>query len=112
MRNVKIDGVCPSCGHHSLAVVDGRVGCGHRGCKEPDAVRRILADPEINHVVRIHPDETFTVRHPLIERLGNRLMECGVLTTIHRVLQHSPGIEPGDYRVALVKDGAVQWERT
>lgn len=104
---------CPACGHQSLVIAAGRIACAYEACPEPDAAHRILSEPEILHVFRIHGDQTFTVRHPLIERLDNRLMECRLANVLQHVLHYSPTQpEPGDYRVALVKDGTVQWEKT
>lgn len=85
--------------------------CVLAACPEPDAAQRILSDPEVLHVLRIHEDASFTVQHPLIERLDGRLMNCRLFSVLQYVLHWSPTQpEPGDYKVAPVKDGIVHWE--
>ena len=107
-----IEGHCPACGRNSLFAAAGQITCAYKACPEQGAAHRILSDSETLHITRIHRDETFTVRHPLIERLDDRMMECQLVSVLQHVLHYSPTQpEPGDYRVALVHDGTVHWER-
>ena len=69
-----------------------------------------MADSDPLHLARIYENETFTIRHPLIERLDNRLMECRLFDLINAALRQGNVVpEPGDYKVALVEDGTVLW---
>lgn len=92
-----IHGYCPACGSGTLFVGDGgHVTCSLAGCPEPDAADSILADPETQHIVQI--DETdFTVRHPLIERVAERLMDCDLHARL--AAMSGPPVRPGRYRV-------------
>ena len=111
-QNHPVDGRCPSCGYGLLVLDDMVLRCTNPSCAEPDAAQRILADGDPLHVARIHENETFTMRHPLIERLDNRLMECELFDLISAALRQGGVVpEPGDYKVALVEDGTVLWGR-
>lgn len=56
LMHVSVGGYCP-------------MGCGQ--------TLVVLADPEVEHVVRL--DETeFSLQHPLRERLQGRLLDCGM----------------------------------
>ena len=72
-------GHCPACGQQQV-VVDhdyGTIACKAPGCPEPDALEKILADPRIHtHVVKVGRYGGWTIRHPLIERLDDRLFDC------------------------------------
>lgn len=92
-----VQGCCPlGCGPTLFLFPDGVVACGAPACPEPDAVTSILADQETHHVVVIGA-VSFTVRHPLRERLRDELMSCD----LHEWLSclDGPPQPPGRYRV-------------
>jgi hypothetical protein len=77
-----VQGFCPACGSRGLTLGDGgRIRCSVYGCRRPDALASIIDDGEIHHLVTFHAD-SFTIKHPLIERLDNALMRC----TLHSEL--------------------------
>lgn len=101
-----VHGNCPACGRQSLFVAkDGYITCGRVDCPRPDAATGILSDAETCHVVVL--DETaFTIRHPLIERLDDALMQC----SLHEYLAglDGPPAAPGRYRVTG-QPGKLAW---
>jgi hypothetical protein len=105
-------GFCPmGCGE-TLAVTyvgEGRpeITCRHVLCPCPDAVARILADPETEHIVDLQPDG-YSVKHPLAERLNDYLLHC-------ELPDHVPYVDAasGRYRVTKhLKLGGVSWQWT
>lgn len=95
---------CPSCGAPDLVVTANKGGllrCTYVMCPEPDALERILADPRIHqHTVRLD-EEGWTVRHPLIERLDDRLFTCSLnhyLSSDDALLN---AMVPGEYEATL-----------
>lgn len=107
-----VAGHCPGCGHTSLHLeADGTIACTRLGCPVPDALARIIADTDTHvHIVNLDTG-TFSVRHPLVERLDDRLLGC----SLHLWLQALPGppAPPGRYR-AVPRPGRSDWnlERT
>jgi Family of unknown function (DUF6085) len=95
--NIRVLGYCPACGQDKLFVPKngGAVLCHHMECPEPTAAHDILADRETQHVVTF-TEKGWTLRHPLIERIEDRLMACSVHEMISE-LKNRP--EPGTYRV-------------
>jgi hypothetical protein len=80
----------------TLFLADGNfVTCSRLGCPRPDAVSDLLDDRETEHIVQLGPG-TFTVRHPLRERLDDALMECQLHNHIHGL--DGPPVTPGRYR--------------
>lgn len=92
-------GVCPmGCGQTLQVDAIGTVSCYAPTCPRPDALALILQDRETEHVVTIHPDGSWTLRHPLRERLLDELEKC----QLHRdmvALQLGKAQQPGRYRV-------------
>lgn len=108
---VDIRGYCPmGCGE-TLSVLDAyplgeRIECTEAACPDPLAATKILDDPETEHIVTIYT-ATFTIRHPLRERIGNGLDHC----TMHQRLVDldEPPVPPGTYRVTVNPDGLWCW---
>lgn len=97
---VHVLGYCPSCGQDSLFVPKGggAIMCQLSGCFERTAAHDILGDQETQHIAVIR-EKDFTLRHPLFERIDNRLMECKV----HQMLADlGTPPEPGEYRVRML----------
>lgn len=102
----QVKAYCPWCGHRGLFVgVEGHLTCPAVECRRPTAADELLDDQEIAHVVTLG-DTEFTIRHPLHERLDDRLMECD----LHRYLADlsGPPWAPGRYRVQRAQS-TDQW---
>lgn len=96
----EIDGYCPmGCGRTLVLEATGAVTCTWFSCPDPDAVAKLLAvPPEVDHVVEFHPDDTFTLVHPIRERIDRPdLTSCEVFTDL--VALPCPPVGPGRYRV-------------
>ena len=103
----EVAGYCPACGKQSLRLMArGHVTCCRLDCPHPDAASVILHDPETQHIVQLGETE-FTVRHPLIERLGDALMDCDLHAEI--AAGDGPPFAVGKYRVSGTA-GARRWE--
>lgn len=94
-----IAGYCPMGGRKTLAIEHGQITCTDPQCPRPTAAAEILADHEPEHIVTLHRG-TFTVRHPLRERLDDALMTCPLHAWIRA--QNQPPRPLGRYRVAGV----------
>lgn len=106
----RVQGHCPACGASTLFVGDGgHLTCSRIECPSPCAADEILADQETAHIVVLKPD-TFTVRHPLRERIGDKLMRCPVHERI-AALDCAPQ-PPGRYRVTDTCRPLTRWTWT
>jgi len=95
--NEEVKGYCPNCGHHGLFLGSGGyITCPAAECDRPDAATDILADREIHHIVTLREND-FTIRHPLIERLDDGLLNCELHAEM-AALSGPPRV-PGRYRV-------------
>ncbi len=98
-------GYCPmGCGTTLHLVDGGHVTCTFVGCPDPEAVTTLLAERETEHLVTFHTN-TFTVRHPLRERLDDALMRCELHDYCFNL--DGPPAAPGLYRA--VRDDAHRW---
>jgi hypothetical protein len=95
------------CGRSLHRHLGGAIRCYDASCPRPAAAAEILADSETEHIVLLEED-TFTIRHPLRERLDDALMECA----LHELVAGTgaPSGPPGRYRVTM-QDGGWAWER-
>lgn len=106
--SAQVQGYCPmGCGQTLFLGSGGYVTCSLDKCPRPDAASDILGEPETEHIVLLEPG-TFSIQHPLKERLDGDLFKCG----LHSELSDASGPPsmPGRYRVygqAL----AAHWER-
>ena len=95
---ILVAGNCPmGCGESLLLGEGGFVTCCSLGCPAPDAVARILADPETHHVVEVD-EHGWSGKHPLRERLDNELLSCDLSAAM---LKYET-VPPGRYRVTRV----------
>lgn len=102
-----ITGYCPmGCGRTLFLADGGYPTCTYIRCPRPDAVSDLLEDRETEHIV-VFGDDTFTVRHPLRERLDDALMECKLHEHIAGL--DGPPVRPGRYR-ARTASGGWTWE--
>jgi hypothetical protein len=84
---ISVQGNCPmGCGNTLFVGEGGFITCSYISCPEPDAVATLLQDRETEHVLELGED-SFTIRHPLRERLRDELMAC----TLHQYLTDLPG---------------------
>lgn len=92
----RVNGYCPACGRLGLVLGrEGDVECSYPLCEGWGAMAAIMTDPEIHHVVDFDQFD-FTIRHPLIESLDDRLFDCPLHA--HLMSLSSPAEEPGRYR--------------
>lgn len=101
-KTLDVTGYCPmGCGRTLFVGSGGYITCSYIDCPRPDAVADLLADRETEHVVRFD-ENGFTVRHPLRERLDDKLMTCD----LHTFCATLPGPPPqlGTYRAGRVLD--------
>jgi hypothetical protein len=98
----RVKGYCPmGCGETLFLGSGDYITCSYIDCPQPDAVSTLLDDREIQHIVDIG-ETTFTVRHPLRERLNDALLNCRLHNDI--AAMSGPPAKPGRYRVSW--DGA------
>ncbi len=102
----KVAGWCPmGCGETLFLGSGGYVTCSYITCPCPDAVATILDNRETEHVV-VFEDATFSVKHPLRERVDDELFECGLHG--HIASLDGPPAAPGTYR-AVSRDLRWHW---
>jgi hypothetical protein len=104
-----VAGYCPmGCGQTLFVGEGGHITCSWAHCPHPEAVDELLADRETEHVVQIDAG-TFSIQHPLRERLGGILFDC----RLHEWLseQDGPPEEPGYRYRAREPYGDTVWER-
>lgn len=103
----RLIGYCPmGCGATLFAGEGGHITCSWYLCPRPTAVDDILADREIRHIVDLG-DETFTIRHPLRERLDDAMLTC----SLHAYLADldGPPRKPGRYRAYRAYGAGDTW---
>lgn len=71
-----VEGHCPMCGG-KLGLVGNALACIGVDCPRPTAAAEILADTEIEHILVLEV-ASFSLRHPLRERLDSVLLTCEV----------------------------------
>ena len=111
---IYVTGFCPmGCGETLVLAMGqddtGEVLCSSPECPRLDAAATILADSETEHLVELGA-RTFSLQHPLRERVDGRLFHC----EIHDVIRSldGPPAPPGMYRTVdgrtfeAVPDGA------
>ena len=97
-RERAVQGYCPmGCGRTLFLADGGNVTCSHAHCPRPDAAAAVLADQETEHIVDFG-ETTFTIRHPLRERLDDDLMDCELHKDI--AAMDGPPVQPGRYRAS------------
>lgn len=73
--------------------------CSAPDCPDPEAVDKILADEETDHIVIFLEGRRFSLQHPLRERIDGELHDC----ELHRwLVENATPVEaPGKYRVSV-----------
>jgi hypothetical protein len=99
MSDKKVQGFCPmGCGETLFLGSGGYVTCGYIDCPNPTALADILAIRETEHIVELEA-KTFSVQHPLRERLNGELFACDLHRRISAL--DGPPATPGKYRVLV-----------
>lgn len=102
---------CPmGCGSTLEANDLGTLRCFAQDCPRPEAAELVLSTTETEHLVLIGPPMfSYTIQHPLRERLEGQLFQCPtaaeVSDTVHQHME-----EPGVYRVIRGGDRQLHWE--
>lgn len=98
-----IPGNCPmGCGA-TLRLNRYQIECSNRNCADRDAVAKLLADSESEHVISVTEEDGFTVKHPLRERIDDGLFACRLLDEFLETYEGRP-ITMGHHRVT--RDGS------
>lgn len=101
----RIPGYCPmGCGETLFAGSGGHITCSYLGCPEPTAVDELLGERETEHIV-VFTEAGFDIQHPLRERLGGELFDCGLHAHCRSLT--GPPTMPGRYRA--VSRGSDVW---
>lgn len=103
-----VQGYCPmGCGRTLFLGSGGYITCSLDKCPNPTALADLLEDPEHEHIVVLE-DSTFSIEHPLRERLNGVLFKC----PLHAFIQghDGPPLRPGRYRVRQRGDDRFSWE--
>lgn len=85
------------CGGSLFLASGGYVTCSRADCPNPTAVSDLLIDHMARHHVVVLRDDTFSIEHPVRERLTGTLLSCG----LHEELSDASGppLKPGTYHV-------------
>lgn len=99
-----VAGHCPmGCGRTLFLGSEGHVTCARIACPDPVAVDRLLSvPPETGHIFTQADDDTFTLEHPLRERVGGSLAECELHNYLTSLV--GPPVGPGRYRVIRTRE--------
>jgi hypothetical protein len=102
-----VTGFCPmGCGPTLFVGSGGYVTCWSLECPRRKAVSDILGDNESEHIVEFY-ETTFTVRHPLRERLDDALMSCELHQWIADLA--GPPVQLGRYRALPSGPSGDSW---
>jgi hypothetical protein len=117
--SAKVQGFCPmGCGATLFLGSGGYVTCSYSNCPRPDAATVILEERETEHLVTID-DNTFTVKHPLKERLDDAILTCDIAPRLHHVMTTGdlPALRTGRYRATAISrpmsahDSGYHWAK-
>lgn len=103
-----VRGFCPmGCGQTLHLGEGGYLYCRKLKCPDPSAASEVLDDRETEHVVTFTLTG-FTIRHPLKERLGDKLLTCDLQELLSA---QTPPQVMGRYRSIRPEGGAWYLER-
>jgi hypothetical protein len=109
-KTVPVFGYCPmGCGQTLALLSNGFIVCETPNCPRADAATEILADSETEHILKLTWHD-FTIRHPLQERLDDKLMSCKLHTYMIDILDNSPLYNAGEYRVSATENPEKPWK--
>jgi hypothetical protein len=113
-----LDARCPACGAEGSLYrgFQGRITCSTEECPDAGAVHNLLNDPHLmDHLVKvIEQDGTvpgWTIRHPLVERIHDRLFQCHYGMELAMQRQANLDLGPGVYVVERTPRGR-RWHLT
>lgn len=96
---------CPACGQDQLRrKSNGTLRCTVPDCTDPDAAQKILADPEIHHIVRFDEHGYFNVQHPLRERIDGALLDCKIYDVVRSECEGVGCPGEGPWRIRPVSE--------
>lgn len=80
---------CPACGHRLWVDLESdgmaQLVCDYPPCPRSDAAGQILSEQQgLRHIIRVDADG-YSVKHPLIERLDDALLDCALANTVARL---------------------------
>lgn len=102
---------CPmGCGNTLHVMAAGAIRCLRPKCPDPNAVTKLLSQPESHLDIVTFEDGGFTVLHPLRERIGGSLFDCPVHKAVQE-MDEGPVNGPGRYRAYLGSDGKLTLEK-
>lgn len=100
---MKVQGFCPmGCGQTLFLGTGGHITCSWANCPDTGALDTIASEPVTEHIVHIRAKD-FTIRHPLRDRVGRNLEECGFHGWLSSL--DAPPMPPGTYLVAPAANG-------
>jgi hypothetical protein len=104
----QVQGYCPmGCGATLFLGAGGYVTCSWSKCPRPDAASDILLEREHEHVVTFADDGTFSIKHPLRERLDDALLTCPLTAFLARL--DFPPVKAGNYRATQTTAFGWTW---
>lgn len=85
------------CGGSLFLASGGYVTCSRSDCPNPTAISDLLIDHMQPHHTVVLGDNTFSIEHPIRERIDGTLLTC----SLHQELSEAGGapLRPGTYRV-------------
>jgi hypothetical protein len=118
----KIVGHCPVCGRQTLRLKrGGLIHCANTACVNRVAVTALLGTKEIEHTIVVRDDESWTLQHPLRERISGDLFECRFHDEVNLDIGNGACPGAGTYRLIYVGHDPVSsslhapmlsWEKT
>lgn len=108
LQQRRVEGWCPmGCGKTLTLARRGVLECTSPDCADPIAATSLLAERETEHIVRLYAEADFTAKHPIKERVADRLFECTIGAAM--LTKMARDLEPGVYRVARSPIGPGGW---
>lgn len=106
MSAIKVQGECPmGCGPAlNLNTETGMIICASLSCPRHTAVSELLVKPQVHHQVEVSSGG-FAIKHPLFERIEDRLFECDLQRWLEAL--DGPPVSAGTYRVQPVPETPV-----
>lgn len=90
-----LDAHCPACGERKLyRGFRGVITCSSDKCPNPEAVHQLLADPTVAHHLILVSEVAWTLRHPVIERIGRNGFSCPLGADLPKQREANSGVSP------------------
>ena len=93
---LSVIGYCPMCSGETLGLDGlGEIICTNADCPDRLAVTKLLRNRQSEHIVVFHSDDTFSVQHPMKERIDGKLHLCRLRQELSA--SGTPPMPPGRY---------------